>query len=100
MEGKGLDKVLRSQQLDTLMDWVTSEIGEGRVPRKSDVVRQAKLEFGFEHLSAAAILARLLVHPDYHMSYPQQRARSRNEKNWLIATNNLGSYHCDIGYFP
>ena len=99
MEEKGLDKKEKTEQLDKLMEWVSFELEQGKVPQKSDVVKQARLEFGFEKLPVAAISARLKLHPNYHMSFPQQRARFRNQKHRMIVSGNLGSYHCDIGYY-
>jgi len=89
----------RDRQLDQLMGWVDEQIGNGNVPRFSDVIDYARVEDSYKGLKPKMITARLRLHKNYFMSASQQRPARRSRKYRPVLTNALGTLHCDIGYF-
>lgn len=87
------------EQLKTLMEWVTLELAEGRVPRVIDVVEYALKTRGYTKLTRARIAGALRLHPSYMMNSSQQRQRKRSRKHRSVTVNSLGTLHADIGFF-
>jgi len=92
------DKKERERQLGQLLDWVSEELGRGRVPRLSDLMGYAARE-GFRGLPRAAVARALRLFPAYRTNSAQQRERLRSRKYRVIAGNSLGHLHADIGFF-
>lgn len=86
-------------EADALMEWVSTQILEGSVPRLADVVHYAHYVRGWTGLTKKMISARLQLEKNYLMSWPQQRPRSRGSMNRQIHTTSLGHLHADIGFF-
>jgi len=92
-------EINQNRQLDDLMEWVSQQLGMGRVPRFADVIDYAHNFKGWSHLSKKHISGRLRLHPNYLMNAPQQRAIKRHRKYRSVMTNTLGNLHCDLGFF-
>lgn len=94
------DKLLKNQQLDVLMEWVTERVTSvASVPRVDDVVHYAYQTLGFTHLSRTDIARRLRLHPYYVMNSTQKRTTHRSKRHRPIIVNTLGMLHGDIGFY-
>jgi hypothetical protein len=77
--------------------WIDEQLRYGHVPRLYEVREYAKeANLGLKKNEINSILR---LHPMYYMNMPQQRQPHRNRKYRPIVVNDLGYWHCDIGYF-
>lgn len=81
----------------TLVDWINENLRFGRVPRLSEAREHAKANNLGLKLNQVKEIVRL--HAVYMMNMAQQRQPHRAQKYRPIVVNNLGHWHCDIGFF-
>lgn len=94
------NKIIKNQELDILMEWVSDTLASTyQVPRLDDVIRHAHQMLGFQRLTRSDISKRLRLHPAYLMNSPQQRVVRRSKRYRPIIANTLGVLHGDIGFF-
>jgi hypothetical protein len=94
------EKILRQQELDVLMEWVTERVDSTAfVPRVDDVVHYAYQTLGYTQLTRAAIAKQLRLHPYYMMNSSQQRIKHKSRRHRPIIANSLGMLHGDIGFY-
>ena len=81
----------------TLINWIDDQIRYGRVPRLNEVRVFAQQQHLALKLKDVKHILRL--HPIYLQNMPQQRQAKRGGKWRPIIVNDLGFWHCDIGFF-
>jgi len=80
-----------------LVSWIDEQLRYGHVPRLNEVreyAREANMNMKLEQIRRI-----MRLHPAYEMNMPQQRKPRRYRKYRPIVVNDLGYWHCDIGYF-
>jgi hypothetical protein len=81
----------------TLENWIEDQVRYGRVPRLNEVRSFAQdNNLGLKLKDVKTILR---LHPLYLQNMPQQRQPHRGRKYRPIIVNDLGYWHCDIGFF-
>jgi hypothetical protein len=96
--GRAFSEEEKLTSLDSLREWLDTELSLGSAPRSSDILEWAQRNE--LKLSRAEIRKAVRLHPSYEASSHQQRERLSSRKYRLITTNTLGQLHCDIGFFP
>jgi len=94
-----LSKLEIAEQLKVLMQWVTSLIQKGDVPKFNDVIDYAHRILKFTQLKRFQITRELRLHPAYLMNSSQARKKFKGGKYRPIIVNNLGHLHGDIGFY-
>lgn len=82
----------------TLVDWINENLRFGRVPRLSEAREYAKAN-NLSSLKLNQVKEIVRLHSAYMMNMAQQRQPHRAQKYRPIVVNNLGHWHCDIGFF-
>lgn len=80
-----------------VQNYLDESLRYGRVPRVSDLREFAKRKN--LNLKLKRLKEIINLHDATMMNRPQQRQPSRSQKYRPIVVNNLGTWHCDIGFF-
>jgi hypothetical protein len=94
----GLTYEEKADDVAQLTEWIRDRLSLGTVPRTQDIVEhslRSNLRLNRKEISRAVRL-----YPAYHLSSHQQREPRSSRKDRLIAVNDLGTLHGDIGFFP
>lgn len=88
----------KEADVEQLTEWIKNRLSLGTVPRTQDIVDYSvRSNLG---LSRREVTRVVRLYPAYHFSSHQQREPRSSRKDRLIVTNDLGTLHVDIGFFP